>query len=194
MIPESCDVGLKEWAGICQALAAGEQSIILRKGGIDEVGGPGTFALQHPVFWLYPTHLHESQQGLRRAEIPRVSAHDLPPGKVPIAAFAVATLLGRIEDESMLDAFQKFHVWSDETIRNRFFYQSPGLWVLALRTYSRDSTYVLDVTPEQEGCRSWVSLGQALSTSDAKPAIDDDSWSLVADELQSLLRRTRTTQ
>ena len=98
---------------------------------------------------------------------------------MPISAFAVATPIGRIVDESMLDAFRKFHVWSDETIRKRFFYRSPGLWVLALRIHSRDSTYVLDVTPEQEGCRSWVSLGRSLSTSDARPTMSDASWSLL---------------
>ena len=33
------NVAFKEWAVVCQALAAGRQSVILRKGGIAEEGG-----------------------------------------------------------------------------------------------------------------------------------------------------------
>jgi len=44
-------VGFKEWALVCEALGRGEQTIILRKGGIAE--GRGGFAFQHSEFFLF---------------------------------------------------------------------------------------------------------------------------------------------
>jgi len=52
-------------ARICDALAEGRQSLILRKGGIAE--GPRGFVPEHDTFWLYPTHVHQAEQGLRHA-------------------------------------------------------------------------------------------------------------------------------
>ena len=62
-LPDSCSVAFKEWAGVCDALADGRQSLILRKGGIAE--GPRGFVPEHSTFWLYPTRVHEAGQGLR---------------------------------------------------------------------------------------------------------------------------------
>src|SRR4051794_2640193 len=49
----------KEWAVICQALAEGRQSLIIRKGGIHE--GRAGFRVEHEEFWLFPTYLHQSE-------------------------------------------------------------------------------------------------------------------------------------
>src|SRR5271168_5057936 len=47
----------KEWHVIVEALGAGEQILILRKGGIAEDGGG--FTVKAGKFWLFPTHFHE---------------------------------------------------------------------------------------------------------------------------------------
>ena len=55
-------VGFKEWAIVCEAIGRGEQSIILRKGGIAE--GRDGFAFRHAEFFLFPTFFHEQiEQG-----------------------------------------------------------------------------------------------------------------------------------
>ena len=51
------NIGFKEWTLVCDALGRGEQSIILRKGGIAE--GRAGFRFQHPEFLLLPTLFHE---------------------------------------------------------------------------------------------------------------------------------------
>ena len=61
---DSCAVAFKEWAGICDALIAGRQSIVVRKGGISESAGPGVFVPEHSEFWLFPTWVHQAEQGL----------------------------------------------------------------------------------------------------------------------------------
>ena len=53
----------KEWAVICQALAEGTQALILRKGGIAEEGGE--FRIEHNRFWLYPTYVHQQENGIQ---------------------------------------------------------------------------------------------------------------------------------
>src|SRR5690348_2515020 len=58
-------VGFKEWSLVCDALGRGEQSIILRKGGIAE-GGKG-FSFQHREFFLFPTFYHEQAAKVRIA-------------------------------------------------------------------------------------------------------------------------------
>ena len=55
--------GFKEWALVCDALGRGEQSIILRKGGIAE--GRTGFRFQHDEFLLFPTLFHEQVARLK---------------------------------------------------------------------------------------------------------------------------------
>src|SRR5690606_11736877 len=53
----------KEWHAIVGALAAGHQTLILRKGGIAE--GRGGFRPRGEPFWLLPTAFHEQAEKLR---------------------------------------------------------------------------------------------------------------------------------
>ena len=66
MSPIDPRVAFKEWAAVCHALAAGIQSVILRKGGIAERGG--SFHPEYSRFWLYPTYFHEPRAGGVRPE------------------------------------------------------------------------------------------------------------------------------
>ncbi len=61
--PGTCAVAFKEWSGVCDALADGRQSILLRKGGIREEPGAGRFVPEHREFWLYPTGVHQAAAG-----------------------------------------------------------------------------------------------------------------------------------
>src|SRR5262249_33425513 len=55
----TCAIAFKEWAGVCDALIQGRQTIIVRKGGISEGAGPGSFVPEHAEFWIYPTWVHQ---------------------------------------------------------------------------------------------------------------------------------------
>src|SRR6187402_2864851 len=61
-LPTRCNIAFKEWAAVCESLAVGRQTIILRKGGIQETGG--SFTAEHSAFWLYPTNFHQAAEGL----------------------------------------------------------------------------------------------------------------------------------
>ena len=109
-------VAFKEWAGICRALAEGRQSLIVRKGGIAE--GPEGFVPEHRVFWLYPTHLHEAEQGLRLAPTAPDPGPPVPPATVPRGPLAVVDSIAFIDREERLAPLAGLHVWTEETIAN----------------------------------------------------------------------------
>ena len=86
----SFTIAFKEWAAICEALSAGRQIIILRKGGIHE--GREGFRVQHREFWLYPTNFHEAANDLTLEAgefITRAAASRRAAGIAPIRHFAV---------------------------------------------------------------------------------------------------------
>jgi hypothetical protein len=164
----------------------GRQTLIVRKGGISE--GPGGFRPDHGLFWLYPTHVHQAEQGLRpEARSGLEGPPPAPTDPVPIQALAAVGLIHRVESEESLRALDGFHVWTQETIRKRFDYRQPGLWVLGVRVFRRDEPWTLVPTPEQLGCKSWAVLETPLSTEGLRPVLEEDDWAERLRSLRSLL-------
>ena len=183
-LPETCAIAFNEWAGVCDALASGRQAQILRKGGIEE--GPRGFVPEHPVFWLYPTFVHEAEQGLKSAS---TIARPADAGAVPIGALAVVESVDRVDDLDILLGLDALHAWTEETVRKRFEYRKPGLWVLGVRVYRRDEPWTVEVTPAQLGCKSWVPLERPLATAGLAPARSEDEASTDRRRLAAALGR-----
>ncbi|MFO0952648.1 MAG: DUF1802 family protein [Isosphaeraceae bacterium] len=183
-LPGDCAVAYKEWGGVCSALERGLQTVLLRKGGIDE--GPAGFTPGYPAFWLYPTRLHQATQGLRLDGLNDAEAED---GRsVPIRTLAVVEWVGRVDRKELLGPLEPFHVWTPETVSARFDYRRPGLWVLAVRVYTLAEPIRVDVAPEYAGCKTWVPLRQPLPTSGLKPVLDASEFRRRLESLLSALR------
>lgn len=180
--PDACAIAFKEWAGVCDALADGRQSLILRKGGVSE--GPGGFLPEHPAFWLYPTHVHEAEQGLRSPRPPR---HASDPGSVAIDALAVVAWVGRVERVEQLEGLEPFHDWTESTLLGRFHYRRPGLWALAVRVFRRPEPWRVAVTPAQLGCKTWVPLEDPPPTTGLVPVLEDPEVAIRLDRLRDAL-------
>lgn len=168
--PTDCAVAFKEWAGVCAAIADGRQSLILRKGGIAE--GPGGFRPEHPAFWLYPTHLHEAQQGLRDGAV-EPPASETPAGMVDLPALVTVEAVAWVDEIEKLGPLADQHVWSDETVAKRFHYRRPGVWVLGVRAYRAEPPRRIAATPEHAGCKSWVPLDEAIGTEGLAAVLDE---------------------
>jgi hypothetical protein len=168
-LPDACSIAFKEWAGVCDSLGEGRQSLILRKGGVSE-GGDG-FRPEHPAFWLYPTFVHEAEQGLRTATRPRLIE---TPGEVAIESLVVVEWVGRVERVEQLAALAAFHDWTEATILGRFRYRTPGLWAMAVRTYRRPEPWPVAITRAHLGCKTWVPLETPPPTSGLVPVLDDE--------------------
>lgn len=151
----------KEWAVVCRALAEGQQAVILRKGGIAEEDG--AFRPDHPHFWLFPTYLHQSADGLKpaaAATLPAVERDRPPDGVVRLTHYVeVPTAFRADRLESVLD-LDPLHVWSEATARQRFAYRQPGLYVLPARVYAAANPVEVPNRPEWDGCKTWVDLGE----------------------------------
>jgi len=180
-VPPDCAIAFKEWAGVCDALASGRQSLILRKGGISE--GPDGFRPDHPAFWLYPTHLHEAEQGLRT---PGPAREEIP-GIVLIDSLAVVEWTGRVDRAGQLAALAGLHDWTGETILKRFHYRSPGLWALAVRVFRADGPRRVAVTAAQLGCKTWVPLDSPPPTTGLAAVLDDPESARRLDRARSAL-------
>jgi hypothetical protein len=188
----TCSVAFKEWAGVCDALARGRQSLILRKGGIREGQGPGAFVPEHDEFWLYPTAVHQSQQGLRFTGEGDAPGAGGPGSLVPIGLLARVDLIGQVCDEGRLPALEEFHILTAETVRSRFHYRTPGLWVLIPRIWRREPPFHITPTVEQAGCKTWVKLDTALPTSLLQPAVDDSEWATRLARLRAIFEEENT--
>jgi hypothetical protein len=174
----------KEWAVICRALAEGKQALIVRKGGIAET--TGDFQVEHTRFWLFPTYVHQQTEGIRPEAQPlleQAEADRPPPGIVRLTHFAEVTGIYHVHALIPALLLTHLHLWSDETVRKRFEYRTPGLFVLPVRVYRAAALHELPDTAHYQGCRSWVELDRELSTTSAVPVLPE---SAIRDLHQSL--------
>lgn len=152
--PEMQSVGFKEWALICEALGRGEQTILLRKGGIAE--GRDGFAFKHREFFLFPTFFHEQLgkvRGPARA-LPQASA-----GEIQIKYFARLQSARVVTSWEDVLALEPLHVLTRDVVRERFDYdQAPGVHVGFVRVYRLEPVWILPDEAKYGGCRSWVQL------------------------------------
>ena len=158
--------GFKEWTLVCDALGRGEQSIIIRKGGIAE--GRAGFRFLHETFLLFPTLFHEQTAKLK------VPPETLLPAQRADEKHEFA-LRARVEwtrDIHSLEVVQRlapFHFWQDSEIEKRFRYElpasrkaaekpEPGVSVAFVRIEKLNPPFVVPDSPKFGGCRSWIEL------------------------------------
>lgn len=159
------NVAFKEWAVVCRALASGRQSLILRKGGIAEVNGE--FRPEHDRFVLYPTHFHEQQRKGIKPEfwplLDEVERDRRPAGIVRLSHVVTVSTIRLLDELDDVLALDPHHIWSEETVRQRFAYRNPGLYLLTVSVTPLPTPVEIVETPEYTGCKSWVELGEPIA-------------------------------
>jgi hypothetical protein len=164
-------VAFKEWAAICAALAAGRQSVILRKGGIAEEGG--LFRPEHSEFLLYPTYFHEHRAGVKLEFLPLLEAAETARAAVGTIRFSHfvrvsgARRLTTLEDALALD---DRHAWTPEVVSKRFNYRTPGLFALDVSVFRLREPALRPERPEYAGCKTWVMLDDPVPVDGAAPS------------------------
>lgn len=181
------DIAFKEWAVVVDALARGEQILILRKGGIREQRGE--FHVDHAGFWLFPTQYHEAERSIIASKRPalRELAGAAPRDAVDIQFYAVADPVLQINDPSLLSRLQGRHIWTEQILRQRFeFGREPGLHALIVRVHqlARPERFALRDT--YGGCKSWVTLERPMA-GDVTPVLDDAEFERQRNELLELV-------
>ncbi len=180
-------IAFKEWAVICEALAQGKQSLILRKGGIAETAG--RFRPDHNTFVLYPTAFHEHRENVKPAAGPLWEAahqHPVPPGTLRFTHWVEVVAVQQIREFDRVLALEPLHVWSSEVVHQRFQYRTPGLFALVVRVYQLASEVLQAERPEYAGCKSWVQLEAPVDTAGSEPVISDIRFAQILQSFAAL--------
>ena len=184
-----CGVAFKEWAIVCAAIAEGRQTILLRKGGIDE--GRDGFRVKHARFWLYPTQFHQAAEAVQPDAVDRFQNNLLQwgdSGRIRLALWVEVECSWWVDQRERLPWLEPFHVLSPSTVAQRFDYRQPGLHVLAIRA-ARGACHDLVEEVTFAGCRSWVELPRPLSTDPVVPVLSEAEHAARLDELRRVLTR-----
>src|SRR5262249_8100865 len=111
-------------------------------------------------------------------------------GVLRLTHFAHVDGAYRVRDLTRALLLAHLHFWSEQTVRSRFSYRQPGLFVLPLRVYRVPSPIELPLVDEYKGCRSWVELTQPLPTEGARPVLSDAAFDDIHRSLDLLLNPT----
>src|SRR3954469_668287 len=168
-------VGFKEWALVCEALGRGEQSILLRKGGLAE--GREGFGFRHPEFFLFPTFFHEQIVKVRTPDARIPAACE---GEIEIRYFAKLEARAEITSWPAAAALEPFHILEESVVRERFEYRGAGLHVALVRVFRLKPAWVFPDRPAYGGCRSWVSLPECPTGTRFDPVLTDEKHKTIA--------------
>jgi hypothetical protein len=182
-------VAFKEWAVVVDALARGEQILILRKGGISE--GAGGFKMEHSRFLLFPTLFHQQRESVilsAQQRFDQIAPHFPATDKLRLEFFAETVLAERINAESGLQALRGQHIWRDEVIAERFEWgREKAIYALAARIFRLPQAIELPMLPSYGGCKSWIELDREIATEGAQPVLKDVQFEHKLDELRAAL-------
>lgn len=136
--------GFKELASVCQAIAAGRQTVLLRKAGLRESTSESGFST--PSFYLLPTHYHEKAD--------KVVA---PNFQITLRVELVRS--GHLLAWSQIEKLLPLTAYDPTTIREHFDSRQEKLLHFALlRPFLLQPTWVLPSSQNLRGCRSWFIL------------------------------------
>jgi hypothetical protein len=178
----------KEWAVVCQALATGRQSLILRKGGIVEEGGE--FRPDQPEFLLFPTFSHQSPDSVipeARPWLANLEADEPEAGTIALRHYGVVAEALRVRSLAAVLRLRGQHIWSDEVIEERFHRWRDLIYALVVRVYALPQPVVLPLQEEYTGCKSWVELNCDISTAGSRPVLDDPAFARRHDSIRAAL-------
>jgi len=185
----SASVAFKEWQVVCDALATGRQTILLRKGGIHE--GCQGFSFAHESFFLFPTRFHTTPDQVREGEgkaMPEWQPGDI----IRITHHAEAEWAITLTDWEKVGALQPLHIYSEQTVRDRFDWEGKGMasgsiHLALVRVRELATPWEFPYEAKYGGCRSWVNLPEPPEGwwETALPVLPDERFAEIAAQLNS---------
>jgi len=180
-------IGFKEWQVVCDALADGRQSIILRKGGIHE--GRQGFSFAHDSFFLFPTRFHAQAEHVREGQVDSLAEWQVGE-TVHITHRAEAVHAVTLTDWQKVAALAPLHILTEATVRDRFDWLGKGMnsgsiHVALVRVFKLTKPRELTYTTAFGGCRSWIKLPPAPA-SDERPVIISEKFAELTKVFENL--------
>jgi hypothetical protein len=176
---------LKEWALTCRLLLQGRQTILLRKGGIDEKG----FWVEAPAFYLFPTYLHQHRARVRdehHAEFDRAIALRPAESILRIDAYAEVVEAAEVHDAGALSYLDDLHPYSKAHLEERLSFRPkkpPVVLVVRARPLAEPVEVLMDES--FAGCLSWVDV--TLDEPELRdPVLPDEDLNVIAKRIRAL--------
>ena len=192
MLPDHCQIALKEWAVTVQALAQGDQILLLRKGGIHEEGKD--FRVIHPEFLLYPTYEHQREDLLKSEHQPtlrRLLENTPDRNSITFTHFAHVAELIEVSDQDKVEHLGPHHIWDSEYAQSRLRWKPMlPLSIMLLRVYELADAQTIPYTSEYGGCTSWVELIPRMDLTGLTPVLSDVEFQRQADLIKGSLGLT----
>jgi len=189
MLPDSCQMALKEWAVTVRALAQGTQVLLLRKGGIHETDKD--FRVIHPEFLLYPTYEHQREDLLKdghQADLRQVLEEPRQDNQITFTHWAKVEETIQISERDKADDLSPYHIWTNEYAQSRLRWKPMlPLSVLLLRVYSLENPVNVPYLPEYTGCTSWVDILDRVSLGRLQPVLNDEEFLRQVDAIKGCL-------
>ena len=182
---------LKEWSVAVDALANGDTSVLLRKGGIKE--SQSTFSAESETVILFPTFEHQKPELLKSAYQKAVVPVEKGwhPPTIMLTAWAEITHIFLTDDAEQISALADFHIWKPQLAQDRLKWKpKQPLYVLTLRAYRLPSPVALPWQPEYGGCRSWLTFPEGVEVPDLdEPVIATADYQRQVDAIAAVLSR-----
>lgn len=178
---------LKEWAIAVDSLAAGKTIMLLRKGGIREVG----FQLKHRSVWLYPTYEHQKPHLLKPEYASAVVSVESGwhSETVTITCCAEVTDVLATRDRNQIAGLQPYHIWNPDMISDRLNWKpKQPLIVLLLKVFRLTQPQIIPYNDAYRGCKSWIDLVEPISTDRLIPVMEDSKYSQKAQEIKDIIQ------
>ena len=184
------------------ALGRGDQTVLLRKGGIREP----RWSTRADAFYLFPTTFHAAPELLKpeaQALLGPAADDDAESAQQQLEIRSFAQVTGQwatADGPGLLEALDAFHVWTAEFGRTRLAPEAGrAVTALELRVFNLPEGIRFPALDEYVGCFSWVNV-ERCSAADARngrpshaqklvdaarPALSEGEWR----ESQARLRR-----
>jgi hypothetical protein len=163
---------LKEWATVVKALENGNQTVLLRKGGILETASG--FTLDAKKFALFPTYEHQENASLKSPYFGYLAdARENKPKDGYNRITSIAEVIGERDIRSMekIEELSPFHIWSDNYIVERMNWMPEKPMKVVFLKVSTISPIEVPVLPEYQGCKSWIELN--VNVEAGKPVLSE---------------------
>lgn len=150
---------LKEWATVITALENGDQTVLLRKGGILETASG--FKVEDKKFVLFPTYEHQDNASLKSQfyrYLADVREQKPREGTNKITSYSEVLAQADISSIQKIEELSDFHIWSDSYMVERMNWlpQKP-MTAIFLKVY-KIPPIEIPVLQEYEGCKSWIDI------------------------------------
>jgi hypothetical protein len=178
---------LKEWASVVSAVAAGDQIVLVRKGGLAD----RNFGVQADEFLLFPTYLHERENHFKpefAAHVARSAGRSEDDTTVEITHWCRVTSVHAIRELDRILAVSPFVIFTDETIRNRYsFRPDQAMQLIVVRAFRLSEPVWIENRRQYAGCKSWIKLADSIDIAASTPVLSDEAFVARAREIENVL-------